>query len=551
MDYKSVKILVVDDEEIYTNILDHILSPVYTVYIANSGQEAIRLAKEVSPDLILLDVMLPDMTGFEVFEELKKDDMAQDIRVIFITGLNNTKDEEKGLFLGAVDYIAKPFFNSIVLARIRTHAQVIRHIRTIEEMCLLDALTGLPNRRAFDLRLEQEWGRAARSQEPLSLIYIDMDKFKFYNDTYGHPFGDIVLQTVAGIFSRTLKRSTDLATRWGGDEFAILLPNTNLDGACQLAEQIRQTVEKTGIPLNNKTINITTSMGVHSITPSAGDLTEHFLADTDKKLYAAKEGGRNRLSSQAEPAPAASATPAANRKADDIPKAAAAKAVVTAESTIAESAAETQGSSDIMERLRNFPMLDAVQAVEAIGGSEELYIKVMRLTANGIPQNIRQLGNNLFKDSDLDKFNSTVHSIKVSMNQIGYREPIRLAESLESASASGDSQYCKEQYSAFRKTMMLFQEEITKALQEGGQAAGQLAEIDSDIRDYKDELSRAKEAADSYDSISAYDILSPLKKRHFDGNIDTLISEAADALEAFQPQKAAGAISELLKECEY
>lgn len=294
--HEKFSILVVDDEKSNIDVLHHILKEEYTVYVAKNGQNAIRMARDHIPDLILLDVIMPDMSGFEVLEELKISGMTRNIPVIFITGLNNAEDEEKGFILGAVDYITKPFHRAIVKARVRTHLKIIEQMRVIERLSMLDALTNIPNRRSFNDQLNREWGRAVRNKTPISLLIIDVDKFKKYNDSYGHPQGDALLQAISVVFEQSLKRSTDFVARWGGEEFTILLPETDLNGAKEIAEKIRANIENLVIPCaDGSPTSTTVSIGVNSESPVLGRPVAGFVSRADEALYAAKASGRNRV----------------------------------------------------------------------------------------------------------------------------------------------------------------------------------------------------------------------------------------------------------------
>ncbi len=291
------KILIVDDDKSNLDILNHILKQDYKIFIAKSGKSAIQSAMENLPDLILLDILMPDMSGFEVLSVLKNTNLTARIPVIIITGLTSVENEERGLFLGAMDYITKPFNNSIVRMRVKMHLQIVKQIRTIEELAKVDALTEIPNRRGFDERIAAEWGRAARECEPLSLLAIDVDDFKQYNDNYGHPKGDILLQVLAKTLSGSLKRSIDFTARVGGEEFSVLLPNTDLNGALAVAEALRLAAENIKITDQNtgKTLSITISIGVKTIIPTVDDSIENFINETDRNLYQAKNEGKNKV----------------------------------------------------------------------------------------------------------------------------------------------------------------------------------------------------------------------------------------------------------------
>jgi diguanylate cyclase (GGDEF)-like protein len=293
------RILVIDDERTNLMVLNQILSPEYTVFTAKSGEEGLSRVSSDPPDLILLDIILPGMNGFELLKLLKDSPETSSIPVIIITGLDNDIDEERGLLLGAVDYISKPFKNHIVIARVKTHIQIVQHIRMIERLGLIDPLTNISNRRCFDERLAVEWRRVTRDKQPIAFMMMDVDKFKTYNDTYGHPQGDTLLRTIAKIFNSAARRPGDLASRLGGEEFGVLLPGTGLEGALEVAEEIRSHVEAARIPTaDGKTITtVTISIGVTVREPFDEVSPEDFISRADTNLYKAKETGRNRVCS--------------------------------------------------------------------------------------------------------------------------------------------------------------------------------------------------------------------------------------------------------------
>jgi diguanylate cyclase (GGDEF)-like protein len=287
----------VDDEKLNLAVLHRILSPEYTIFTAKSGKDALELAVQNTPDLILLDVIMPDMNGFDVLAKLKENPATREIPVIFITGLQSEENEEKGFLLGAVDYITKPFSNAIVRARVRTHMEIVRQFRVIERLGLVDPLTNIANRRAFDERLAVEWKRAIREKKPLSFLMMDVDKFKTYNDTYGHPQGDVLLRAVAKTFAAAARRPFDMAARLGGEEFGVLLPGASLENALEIAEKIRSDVEATGVPAKDGKImtSATISIGVVSAAPRSDDGVKDFIAKADAYLYSAKNTGRNKI----------------------------------------------------------------------------------------------------------------------------------------------------------------------------------------------------------------------------------------------------------------
>lgn len=288
-------ILVVDDMPANIDVLVGLLRDNYKVKAARNGEKALKIVRSANPpDLILLDVMMPGMTGYEVCEQLKQDSDTASIPVIFITSLNEEEDEEKGLKLGAVDYITKPFRAAIVLARIENHLKLKSYQDLLKRQSNLDGLTGLPNRRAFDELLGQEWRRGARLKSPLSLIMLDIDHFKQYNDFYGHLAGDECLRQV-GRQLATVGRSIDFVGRYGGEEFVCILPHTNLEGAAKVAERLQSAVRELQISHERSSAgeHVSISMGVATVVPSGGCSEEELIAAADQQLYAAKGAGRD------------------------------------------------------------------------------------------------------------------------------------------------------------------------------------------------------------------------------------------------------------------
>ncbi|BCS94995.1 hypothetical protein DSLASN_06270 [Desulfoluna limicola] len=288
------RILVVDDERFNLTVLAELLKADYTVILAKSGEQALERAAKQTPDLILLDIMMPEMDGYQVLKALKMNPATREVPVIFITALRGEEDEEKGLLLGAVDYIAKPFHPAIVLARVKIHLKIMRQRRLLESIALLDGLTEIPNHRSFDERFTLEWQRAMRNKEPLSLGILDVDYFKQYNDTYGHGKGDKTLKAVAKTITRRLKRPADFTARYGGEEFVILMPRTDAEGARRVAETICKAIEDEQIDHCNSSVSqwLTVSIGGATVVPSQNE-SKRLLFDTaDTMLYTAKENGR-------------------------------------------------------------------------------------------------------------------------------------------------------------------------------------------------------------------------------------------------------------------
>jgi diguanylate cyclase (GGDEF)-like protein len=290
-------ILVVDDEVLYQELIADILDDEYEILFATNGMAALEIAAIKVPHLILLDVMMPGIDGYEVHRRLKADRRTCEIPVIFISGLG---DETKGLTLGAVDYITKPINREPVRARVRT--QIARKLAQdrLARSAETDGLTGLANRSHFDKMLAYEFARHLRSGDELSLIMLDIDHFKNFNDTNGHLSGDECLRQVARALTRTASRATDLVARYGGEEFVVLLPETHLKGAVILAERIRKSISDVDLPQRDlSTGHVTASLGVVSSRLFAGSSIMGVVDEADIQLYAAKAGGRNRVSSQA------------------------------------------------------------------------------------------------------------------------------------------------------------------------------------------------------------------------------------------------------------
>ena len=287
-------ILIVDDEISNIIALSDMLEEDYDVSALRDSLDVVETVKSDMPDIILLDIVMPGMDGFDVIKALKKSKMTKDIPVIFITGLDDIETEEKGLIYGAADYITKPFHAPIVQLRVRNQIKILDQFRTILRLSMHDQLTGLPNRRNFESRVSYEWSRAHREQTPLSLLMIDIDHFKDYNDTYGHQSGDNALITVVKAFAQALKRPGDFAVRWGGEEFIILLPNTDLTGAKEVAEQVRESVENSKVE-GNITASVTVSVGIHTWNYGDESTIDELISNADTALYEAKHRGRNRI----------------------------------------------------------------------------------------------------------------------------------------------------------------------------------------------------------------------------------------------------------------
>ncbi len=290
-------LLIVDDEKHNRALLTELLQGENRIILAKDGRQAIERAREHRPDLILLDVLMPEMDGYAVIRALKNDDQTRNIPVIFITALDSAGDEERGLELGAVDYISKPFNPAIVRVRIRNHLASVHQRRLLEQMAMIDSLTGIPNRRRFNEVFEQEWRRCMRDGAPLSLIVVDVDHFKIFNDTYGHAAGDEVLRRIAKTLSTSLRRPGDFVARYGGEEFVILLPGIDSEGARNLSEHTRADVEAEHIPhaVSEVAPWITISLGGATRFPRDSTPSPELFCLADTYLYEAKHSGRNRV----------------------------------------------------------------------------------------------------------------------------------------------------------------------------------------------------------------------------------------------------------------
>ena len=289
-------ILVVDDTPANLSLMSSLLKDTYKVKVANSGERALEIAQsDTPPDLILLDIMMPGMDGYEVCRRLKAREATKDIPIIFITAMADVENESMGFALGAVDYISKPFNKAVVKARIRVHMQLKRQSRLLENLVFLDALTEIPNRRALDQTFAQEWARSLRSGSPLSYILIDIDLFKQFNDHYGHGSGDECLARVAKALHGCVQRPGDCLGRYGGEEFAAILANTDMDQALQVAQNFHACVATLQIPHAHSSVAelVTISIGVATTHPVADQDLQMLSETADRMLYSAKNTGKN------------------------------------------------------------------------------------------------------------------------------------------------------------------------------------------------------------------------------------------------------------------
>ena len=290
------KILVIDDSAVQGEFLSSILKGDYDVTVCQSAAEGLRAANEGDYSLILLDVIMPEMDGFMLLRELKSTELTRHIPVILLTSLADVQYEERGLLLGAVDYVAKPFSPVIIRARVYTHIQLYHYQSKFRQQAMVDDLTGVANRRRYEGESLAKWREAMRFSLPFSVCMFDIDKFKLYNDTFGHQAGDKVIAAVAQTVSSYFHRATDLFARYGGEEFVAVFVGNDARASFEFLKTIRQAVEDLHIKHNSPVCEcVTVSVGGVSLVPKSGDSYETYLKLADTMLYDAKRLGRNRV----------------------------------------------------------------------------------------------------------------------------------------------------------------------------------------------------------------------------------------------------------------
>lgn len=290
------KILIVDDSLVQSSQLKSILEDEYDITVAQRPEDGLRWASEGGFSLILLDVVMPGMDGFTLLKKLQEEIITQNVPVILITSLSNVANEQRGLILGAVDYITKPFKPLIVKARVNTHIRLYQYRKLAEQQSMTDQLTGVANRRQYDLHSAQKWKECLRLKLPFSVCMFDIDRFKLYNDTFGHPAGDKVIASVAKCVSSHLRRSTDFFARYGGEEFVALLVGDGSDKSFNHFKAVRQAVEDLHIPHDPSVAPwVTVSIGGVTVVPNEDLHYDSVLKMADTMLYDAKKEGRNRV----------------------------------------------------------------------------------------------------------------------------------------------------------------------------------------------------------------------------------------------------------------
>ena len=292
---RTPRVLVVDDQVLHITVINQALGHLAKVFSATTGAQAIKLLPVVEPDLVLLDYEMLGMNGLEVLHAIRRLGQFEDLPVIFVTSNQDEEIEMNCLSAGAVDFIAKPVSGPLVIARTLTHLKLKFQSDLLRDGAYLDPVTGIHNRRYVDLRMAEEWGRSLRDDLPLSLLMVDVDYFKRYNDRYGHPRGDEVLRQVASLIKSKFRRTMDLVARYGGEEFLLLLPETPLVAAMDLARSLVEAIEALGVEhvARDAPHVITVSVGVSERRAGRLSSPAHLLESADQSLYLAKHRGRN------------------------------------------------------------------------------------------------------------------------------------------------------------------------------------------------------------------------------------------------------------------
>jgi len=290
------KILIVDDSLVQATQLKAILADAYDVTISQTAEDGLSRASSENYSLILLDVVMPGMDGFTLLKKLQEEIVTQYVPGILITSLADVEHEQHGLVLGAVDYITKPFRPPVVKARVNTHIKLYNYRRRLEQQSMTDQLTGIANRRKYEHHSMTKWHEAARLQVPFSICMFDIDNFKKFNDTFGHPAGDRVIAATAKTAAAFLQRSTDFFARYGGEEFIMLAMGDSAGAIFARLKLIRQAVEDLHIP-HNPSVSpyVTVSIGGVTVVPRAEDSFASYLKIADTMLYDAKKHGRNQV----------------------------------------------------------------------------------------------------------------------------------------------------------------------------------------------------------------------------------------------------------------
>ncbi len=301
------RILLVDDQIIIHEAMRRMLSGAKDIelYCCGEGADALRVASEIQPDVILQDLVMPDVDGLMLVKYYRANDKTRDIPIVVLSSREEAETKAEAFTAGANDYLVKLPDQIEMLARLRYHAKVHSTMEELKRISTTDGLTGLYNRRYFDETLDKEWKRARREQQALSLVMLDVDHFKQFNDHYGHQAGDACLVQVANALRSSVCRPADTAARYGGEEFIVILPNTPNEGALVMAENIRQAIIALDIPHEHSSAasHITVSLGVATTSTQSESMTvDGLLKAVDDALYQAKEHGRNQIAVATYPA---------------------------------------------------------------------------------------------------------------------------------------------------------------------------------------------------------------------------------------------------------
>lgn len=304
-------VLIVDDDPVAVRVITKVLGDHAKVCIATNGWDAIELARTANPDLILLDAELPGLGGFDVCRRIKAMPDVAHVPVVIVTSHRDETFELEGFDAGASDFVTKPVNHQLLRVRIRSHLRVKWMADELRSCARTDQLTGIANRRRFDEVLANEWSRAHRSSEALAIILLDVDYFKRFNDSYGHPAGDECLRRVAGALQSACLRPGDLVARYGGEEFGVILPETPTPGAWCVAQRMLEAVARLEIPHSASAVSswVSVSAGITAYCPPhaypesrrvlSGEVNSsllgQLLGEADGALYAAKEAGRARV----------------------------------------------------------------------------------------------------------------------------------------------------------------------------------------------------------------------------------------------------------------
>lgn len=291
-----IPVLIIDDDPNIIKLIAESFKHDFSVHFATSGATGLDLAISKKPDVILLDVKLPDVHGYELIRQLKNNPQTHDIPVMFVSSMCSVNEQEVGFKIGAIDYVVKPIEIPLLKMRVRTHAKIRQQALMLEQLAATDSLTNIANRRKFDEVLSHELDRARREKTSLSLLFIDVDNFKAYNDNYGHGKGDECLVAVSKLFKQTVHRPGDFLARIGGEEFAIILSDTNETGACKLCDDIKQGLQDLCLPhaYSDVAQHVTVSIGVTVVEgENHAQDAKQVCAGADSALYYVKENGRS------------------------------------------------------------------------------------------------------------------------------------------------------------------------------------------------------------------------------------------------------------------